>query len=154
MPDATSERVRGAISVLAPPSELSGKAIMPVVSFPTGIKVGGKDTPYDQVTAGVGVMPMISWSAPAMGTPTHYSVRVVDLTDKTLPDMTTQRRRNVAFITTKGTSAEVPEGVMEAGRHYYFEVTAQVQDNDDLAKPFYHSSHSSYAQIFTGIVTP
>lgn len=154
LPDTTSERVRGAISVLAPPSELSGKAIMPVVSFPTGIKVGGKDTPYDQVTAGVGVMPMISWSAPAMGTPTHYSVRVVDLTDKTLPDMTTQRRRNVAFITTKGTSAEVPEGVMEAGRHYYFEVTAQVQDNDDLAKPFYHSSHSSYAQIFTGIVTP
>lgn len=154
LPDKTPERLVAKTNAIGPAAEANGKPIQPAVGFPKAIKVAGKDTPYDQITAGVGMTPVISWSAPRIGTPTHYTVAVVDLTDSMLADGSVQPRRMVANIITRGTDAVVPNGVMEKGRNYYFEVSAYVREGDNLAAPFHYAQHESFAQMFTGVVTP
>ncbi|MFO0760612.1 MAG: hypothetical protein U0359_29295 [Byssovorax sp.] len=154
LPEMTNENLNGLFTVQAPASELDGKPLAPTLGLPKDITVGGKSTPYDQVTAGVGTAPLVHWSAPSLGTPTHYRVNVIDLTDLTLKDGSTLRRRSVAVLNLTGTEVRLPDGILKTGRFYYMQVTAVAADKDDLSRPFYFPVHDVRATMFTGVITP
>lgn len=154
LPEMTTERLRGFISITAPASEVTGKPIQPIVSLPQNIKVGGNATPYDQITTGVGNTPAVSWDAPTLGTPSYYRVTVYDLKDLTGADGTTSFRRIVGTMITKGTQVTIPAGVLQTGTNYYIQVAAEVEANYDSGKPFVISQHAASARMFTGVVTP
>jgi hypothetical protein len=62
--------------------------------------------------------PTISWTAPTLGRPTDYVVAVYLLDPaNTAPAM-------MAYLSTKGTSIQIPAGVLTTGSLYYVRVTA------------------------------
>jgi hypothetical protein len=154
LPEGTSESLRGTFSVSAPLAEVTGKPIVPTVGPVQNIQVAGKDTPYDQITTGVGETPMITWTAPSLGTPTRYRVTVIDLTDVMDMNGGLSLRRTVAHIYVKTPNVAIPAGVLQAGKHYYIQVMATVRDNDDFAAPFTNTERNASATMFTGVITP
>ncbi|WP_284721090.1 hypothetical protein [Polyangium sorediatum] len=154
LPEATSESLRGNFTLSAPVEELTGKPLTPPLGLPQDIKVAGKDTPYDQVTTGVGTTPAITWTAPSLGSPTRYRVSVVDTTDLTDANGTLSTRRTVANVYVKSPNVTLPEGILQPGKFYYIQVSATVRDNDDFAAPFKSEPRNTSAMMFTGLVTP
>ncbi|MDI3283314.1 hypothetical protein QHF83_08450 [Polyangium sp. 15x6] len=154
LPETTSESLRGNFTVSAPVEEITGKPLTPTLGLPQNIKVAGKDTPYDQVTTGVGTTPEITWTAPSLGTPTRYRVTVVDTTDLTDADGVLSTRRNVAHVYVKSPNVTLPEGILQTGKYYFIQVMATVRDNDDFAAPFKNAQRNTGATMFTGLVTP
>lgn len=157
LPEKTPERLRALITIQAPVGELDGKPIQPILGLPQNITVGGKTTPYTQVTAGVGAAPEIAWSAPTLGKPTSYRVTVVDLTDLKDKDGNPLYRRDIASFNVTATTMTVklPAGLLESGKFYYFQVSARQQDNEDRAAPYKEIAvHDATSQMFTGVVTP
>lgn len=148
--DMTTESLRGGFIVSAPVSEMNGKQQKPTLGLPQDIRVAGKQTPYDQVTTGVGATPEITWSAPALGKPTHYRVTVIDLTDTEA-----FQRRNIARFTVTDPKVRIADGILQTGHRYYFEVSAEVHDTRDPAAPFKKVPlRTATAYMFTGVVTP
>ncbi|MDI1449497.1 hypothetical protein [Polyangium sp. 6x1] len=154
LPENTSESLRGNLTMSAPVEEITGKPLAPTLGLPQNIKVAGKDTPYDQVTSGVGVTPEITWTAPSLGTPTRYRVTVVDTTDLTDANGGMSTRRNVAHVYVKSPNVKLPEGLLQAGKFYYIQVMATARDNDDFAAPFRNTQRIASATMFTGVITP
>lgn len=70
--------------------------------------IAGRD--LHQPQSGVGLTPMLSWSPPALGSPTGYTVTVVDVT--------TLDVKTVAFFVTTRLALELPPGLLEAGKTY------------------------------------
>ncbi|MDC0747000.1 hypothetical protein [Polyangium mundeleinium] len=154
LPETTSESLRGNLTLSAPVEELTGKPLAPTLGLPQNIKVAGKDTPYDQVTTGVGTTPEITWTAPALGSPTRYRVSVVDTTDLTDANGTLSTRRTIANVYVKSPNVTLPEGILQPGKFYFIQISATVRDNDDFAAPFKNAPRSTNATMFTGLVTP
>jgi hypothetical protein len=155
LPEKTPERLRALFTFQGPIAEFNGKPIQPALGLPQNIRVGGKTTPYTQVTAGVGVEPAITWSPPALGTPSSYRVTVVDLTDILDKDGNPLYRRNIALFDVTTTSVKLPPGLLESGKFYYFQVAARIRDNVDRAAPYRNlPSREAISQMFTGVVTP
>lgn len=157
LPEKTPERLRALFTLQAPMGELDGKPIQPTLGLPQNITVGGKTTPYTQVTAGVGAAPEITWSAPTLGKPTSYRVTVVDLTDLLDKDGNPLYRRNIALfdVANTTTTVKLPTGLLESGKFYYFQVAARQRDSDDRAAPYKDVPiHDATSQMFTGVVTP
>lgn len=149
-PEMTPESVRGAFTVTLPAGEMSGKPQKPTLGLPEDIRVAGKQTPYDQVTTGVGTAPEITWAAPKLGKPTLYRVAVIDLTDES-----TLTRRTIARFAVTDTKVKLVDGLLQAGRRYTFEVTAETNDATDPAAPFKKlPARITTAQMLTGVVTP
>ncbi len=154
LPEMTSENLNGQFTLQAPAAELDGKAMKPTLGLPQAITVAGKATPYDQVSAGVGTTPALAWGAPTLGTPTHYRVALIDLTDLSASDGSTLRRRTVAVFNVTSPALTIADGIMKPGKFYYFQVSAVARDDDDLSRPFTYPVHEARATMFTGVVTP
>lgn len=154
LPEMTSENLNGQFTLQVPASELDGKPMKPTLGLPKGITVAGKATPYNQVSGSIGTTPELRWTAPSLGTPTHYRVAVIDLTDLTTSDGSTLRRRTVAALNVTSPQLTLPEGILKTGKLYYFQVSAVARDDDDLSAPFSHPVHEARATMFTGVVTP
>jgi hypothetical protein len=154
LPEMTAENLNGQLTLQAPAAELDGKPLQPTLGLPRDITVAGKATPYDQVSGSIGTTPELRWTAPSLGTPTHYRVAVIDLSDFTASDGTTVKRRNVAALNVTSPQITLPDGILKTGTLYYFQVTAVARDDDDLSAPFAHPVHEARATMFTGVVTP
>jgi hypothetical protein len=117
-------------SAYRPISELTGD-IVPKLSRPKALKINGLDAAVAQT--GVTATPTLSWSAPAVGTPTRYTVFVYRLI-KTGGDAT------VAVVSgamsTTATSINLPAGFVNAGEGLMFTVRAQAIPGYDIGKPF------------------
>jgi hypothetical protein len=153
-PDTEIKSLQGSFTLKAPASELSGKPLQPTLGLPQDIRVAGKSTPYDQVTAAVGETPTITWSAPSLGTPDGYRVDVIDLTDGPSKNGAYTLTYNVAsfFLTTP--SVRLPAGLLQPGRFYYVQVSAQTRDDHDVTAVFKGSIHAASSTMFTGVITP
>lgn len=154
LPEMTAERLRGSMSISIPAAEANGKSIQPTLSLPQNIKVAGQPTNLAQITTGVGLTPIVSWDAPAMGTPTHYRVTVIDLSDLMGADGAVSTRRTVATMETTKTQVTIPAGIMKSATNYYFLVTAYAVPGYDSSKPFVYGQHEATARMFSGVVTP
>jgi hypothetical protein len=80
---------------------------------------------------GIGTTPLLKWTAPALGTPNGYVVRVLRLDNE---GGSTQIRFVGAFTTT-ATSLRLPPGILEAGKWYFAAIDARQGAGSLIADP-------------------
>jgi hypothetical protein len=148
------QRLSGYFNLTAPAGELAGGPIRPTVSLPRNVKVNGAAAPTDAITT-VGPTPTITFDAPSLGEPTSYQINVVavdDLVDAS--GAVVASSYGVGLFDIEDRSLRLPEGLLESGKHYYFQVRALLHPDGDPAAPFHYALHAAEAQTFSGLVTP
>jgi hypothetical protein len=95
-------------------------------------------------------VPVVSWDAPTLGTPTDYELLVyeVQIAGSTLKFISTLR------LSTKQTSVRVPAGYLLGQRQYVFVIRARSRDGVDLyTTPLRNGASVSTAETLTTLVT-
>jgi hypothetical protein len=133
-----------------PVSELAvDGTIAPVLTPVRNVKIAGRDLMTPQT--GVGLTPMITWDAPAIGAPTCYSVR---LRQVGVSDATTTVRVVATFLTT-ATSLTLPGTLLSSGSSYLLEIEAQaIPDYQGISAPFVSGLQAVFANAATAQFTP
>lgn len=102
---------------------------------PIGVRLGQVRTP---TIAGqslfsphsIGMTPSLSWTAPSVGTPSWYVVRVI----RVFADaMGNGAKQAVATLRTDQTSLALPPGILQSGQTYVFAISAEKDSNTDLS---------------------
>ncbi|WP_375771109.1 hypothetical protein NR798_09475 [Archangium gephyra] len=101
--------------------------------------------------AGVGSTPLLSWTVPALGTPTYYQLRLYRLTLRSDGFLS---RSSVANLYTAETQLRLPPGLLTAGQNYFIQVNAYLRPGADPSNPFKDSPVSHYAPALTGVFSP
>lgn len=145
----TPADVFGAIFFTDTASAVSGVPIRPPISPPRDPKVAGKDAFTAQTS--VGLLPLLSWSAPATGTPSIYIVSIVELTNDNGATTTT----NLVNLYTPDTQVRVPPSRLVAGHTYFARIRAVIAPNVSWATaPFKNDHPFSSAEAITSSFTP
>jgi Big-like domain-containing protein len=126
-----------AIGVVAP-------AVGPVLSP----RMGGSDALLDAIA--VGLTPTLSWSPPAVGSPTAYVVEVYRLETAGTATTSSLALRYV----TSGATVVLPPGVLEAGHTYYSKITAEVSTVPYDVAPFRRANVFARSTVLTGTFSP
>jgi hypothetical protein len=110
--------------------------VLPLVTPPRTPRIAGVDA-FQDPTA-VGSTPTLSWSAPAIGAPTSYTIYIaqpmVGANGATV-------LRTIAYLTTGGTSMTIPTSVLQPGVAYVALITAYVKSPDTSDHAPYHVSY-------------
>ena len=114
-----------------PLSPAPANPIVPVLGPVTAPGVGGLDA-TSNVTAPVGLQPVISWAQPNLGTATHYVVAIVEVENAAGP------YEILSAVVLGSLSFKIPPGFLKAGYTYFARVTANnapwvVLDGNPLA---------------------
>lgn len=104
--------------IAAPPA--AGAPIVPDLGPPTAPLVDGLDAFVERT--GVGTQPTLSWSAPTLGAPTSFVVRIQQLV--AVAGATQLATTGELTATVRGTSFKIPAGVLGAGSRYVATITA------------------------------
>jgi hypothetical protein len=96
--------------------------------------------------AKVGETPNLTWTAPSLGTPTAYTVRVDRVSGSNL--------QTVAVLDTPSTSVVIPPGIMHTGSSYVFEIDAAITPIDITKQPFTTGLPDAHANVMSQIMTP
>ncbi len=148
LPNATSQvYLSGQMTSTLPIKDASGKTFDVTLGLPTDVVVGGKSTPLDAVTKGVGLTPVVKWKPPSLGKPDQYLVRIssVDAMGTTL----------VATYATSEASFTIPAGILKDGDLYSVNVEASVADGfDPTVLAAAAGAKFSAAQTYTGLFSP
>jgi len=95
-------------------------------------------------------VPVVSWQAPSLGTPSDYELVVyeVQINGTSLKFIPTLR------LSTKQTSVRVPAGYLLGQRQYIFVIRARSRDGEDLySTPLRMGDSTSTADTLTALVT-
>ena len=104
------------------------------ISPPLALKVDGTNAQVDRTLASF--TPVISWTAPRVGTPSAYRVTLRRL--YTLPTSPTITRNSiVATFHTPSTSLTMPPGLLQSGQRYAVSVSAVLTPGVDFARQPY-----------------
>src|SRR5262249_26955641 len=100
---------------------------------------------------GIGTAPMLSWMAPATGTPTGYRINVLELVSAGGGT----RAQSSGDIITKNTSIQLPPGLLMSGPTYVFRIQALMQGTlDPSLRPLRTALPFVRADALTGMMTP
>ncbi len=95
-------------------------------------------------------VPVLSWNAPTLGTPTDYEVSVYEV--QTVGS--SLRFVSALRLSTKKTSVRIPEGYLLGLRQYVFVIRARMRDNVDMYEtPLRTGASTSTAETLTALVT-
>jgi hypothetical protein len=130
---------------LNPPT--AGSPMVPLVGPATSIKINGNDFFTDQPN--VGTQPVVSWSAPAVGNPDGYTLNIVQLTKLSGAGTLVG---NIYTIYTTQTSITVPQGILQSGYAYVFQLQAFKGNSNVETAPQLATFPWGYADAFSGIV--
>ncbi|WP_147470204.1 hypothetical protein [Corallococcus sp. AB049A] len=115
--------------------------------------LAGQDA-FGNVT-GVGLTPRLAWTAPSVGTATHYRVRVYEVFVNAQGRTAQAAGGPVAQLYTAATSLRFPPGVLAAGKQYYAILEAASSGNADFqGHPFRSAWPEAHAMLVTGIFAP
>ena len=121
------------------------------VQAPTLTPAGGTALGMFATLTAVGLVPTISWTAPATGLPTSYLIEIYGLDNVAGASVSTP----VATWITGGTSVSLPPGVLAATRTYYARITARIVPSDPFAtSPFRRVNTWTWASTLTGTFAP
>ncbi|BDG05255.1 hypothetical protein [Anaeromyxobacter oryzae] len=99
----------------------------------------------------VGSAPVVAWTAPATGTPTHYLLEIFQLSASGSASSSSL----VASFVTGATQVQLPPGVLSSGSVYYARITASASASDPFAtQPIRSGGASAWASTLTGTFTP
>jgi hypothetical protein len=95
-------------------------------------------------------VPVVSWSAPTLGTPTDYEIQVYEA----VSSGATLSFSSVLRLVTKSTSVRIPDGYLLGQRQYVFVVRARIREGVDVSTtPVRAGTQSSVADTITALVT-
>jgi hypothetical protein len=137
--------VYASVGVSAVLATLVGGPIKPQMSPPRSLTIGGANA-YATLT-GVGLTPTVAWGAPALGSPTLYTVTVWQL------DAMGQSTWRGAVATSE-TSVTLPPGLLVSGAQHYLTVRAELDSGFTLKAPFKFYDTDVYAEGLTALFTP
>jgi hypothetical protein len=93
----------------------------------------------------------MSWSLPAIGTPTSYTIMIAQPVVAANGSTTFQ---TMAYLATSGTSLSVPPGVLQRGVNYVATITAYVKNPDTFdSAPYRHSFPYAWASVVVTFAT-
>lgn len=130
------------------PVDQAGPTIAPVLSPVRSPLIAGKDAFAPQT--GVGTTPTISWTPPALGSPTSYSILIQMISPPGNPD------QDGIIITSAfgGTSFTVPDGLLIPGKAYAAIITAIQIPGQDVNRPNRTGLPESTTDAVTNIFRP
>ena len=96
------------------------RVITPPISFARNLRIDGADAFVNRTLASA--TPTVTWSAPSLGTPTHYSIRAYEVFVS--PAFDRAQTRLVASVVTPDTSFQFLPGTLQSGRQYALVVSA------------------------------
>lgn len=120
------------------------------IGIPQALQVNGLDA--SQAQTGVGLTPVLSWSAPAVGTATKYSVFVYRLYDD--PALARTQKQVVARMTVTSPRFQLPPGILQAGEKYAFTVSALGYGNNPPSGPLRSPLPSHFAATCSQVISP
>jgi hypothetical protein len=113
----------------------------------TNVKFDADDAATDTTISPV---PLVSWSAPTLGTATDYEVQVYEA----VSGGSVLTFSSVLRLVTKSTSVRIPAGYLLGQRQYVFVIRARNREGVDIAKtPQRAGTQSSFAEQLTALVT-
>ena len=118
------------------------RVITPPISFVRDLRIDGAVAFVNQALASA--TPTVSWTAPSLGTPTHYSIRAYEVF--------VSQTRPVATIFTPNTSFQFLPGTLQSGRQYALVVSA-IDGPAAVNAPFRTVLDSATASTPTGLLT-
>lgn len=141
---ATMKHAHTTIDLSGTVTDVAAGAVKPLISPPSALKVGGKDA--FAVNTGVGLTPVLSWSAPTLGTSVLYQVNV------RLIDEAVSAGHFAGRFFTQGTSVTLPPGMLASGSSYFVRITAQTAGS--VTSPFKPATTGGTATAVSGVFTP
>ena len=120
--------------------------MLPLVGPATAIKINGND--FFQPQPSAGTQPLVSWSAPLVGTPDGYSLNITQLT---LQGLSTLPGNQYTIYTTQ-TSITVPPGLLHTGYAYVFQLQTFKGNSNVEKAPQFATFPWGYADAFSGLV--
>jgi len=131
-----------------PMPQYDGRVLGPIISPVQSPLINGGSAFDDQRS--VTTRPTITWSPPALGTPTTYYVSIREIVLRQgAPEV-----RAVAKLVTGATRVTVPPGILELGRHYTFALGAIYAEGHTAAEPLATSFPYCISTANTGALTP
>ena len=124
------------------------RVLTPSISFVRDLRVDGADAFVNQTLASA--TPTVSWTAPSLGTPTHYSIRAYEVFVS--PAFARAQTRLVATIDTPDTSFQFLPGTLQSGHQYALQVFA-IDAPAAANAPFRTVLDSAVAFTPTGLLT-
>ena len=118
------------------------RVITPPISFVRDLRIDGAVAFANQALASAA--PTVSWTAPSLGTPTHYSIRAYEVF--------VSQTRPVAIIFTPNTSFQFLPGTLQSG-HQYALVVSAIDGPAAANAPFRTVLDSATASTPTGLLT-
>jgi hypothetical protein len=126
-----------------------GGTLTPVVGPATSVLQDGMDWTVDQIL--LSDTPIVSWSAPSLGTPSHYLFSISQLAISPAGAVTAT---TVADIYTTQQSVQVFPGILVSGQTYYFLVRSIYAPNGAFATaPLQLSFPWDTADALSGLMT-
>src|SRR5262249_6591582 len=121
---ASAKTLHGAITVSAGVGDLFNGPVAPLVSPPLDVTIGGKAANAD--ITGAGTSPEIAWTAPKIGAPTVYQIKIHPVDAKGISSF-------VTTVTTPDTSVTLPQGILQPGLTYVAIIEADLTGYDPKA---------------------
>jgi len=147
--DVPSEGASAFFNSNFPVPATPGGTITPVIGPPKSPRVNGANAFTAQT--GVGLQPTISWSAPALGTATSYTIDV----EATTPCGLSGQIVGFSAVIHNGTSFKVPAGILKSGFAYRATITARQAAWDTVdSGPFRTGTPRHVAQCVTSTFVP
>jgi hypothetical protein len=142
LPDGSESRPTSFSLYTYAQQPMASGPILPQVGPARDLRLEGVDA--TGTLTGVGLMPMASWTAPSLGTPHHYLVRVYELFATSTGGTS---RVPLTTLTTTRTQLRLPPGILTPGRYYHLQVTAAYAptwepDRPYMRGPVYHTAMS------------
>ncbi|QRK04624.1 hypothetical protein JQX13_30780 [Archangium violaceum] len=125
------------------------QTLVPQVGPPRDLRINGASATGN--LSGVGPTPLVSWTGPALGTPTRYLVRLYELAATSTGGTS---RRQVGFFYTTQTQFRPPPGFLVSGRTYMILLYAYSMPGANPDLPFVNGPSYHYASAFTGTFQP
>jgi hypothetical protein len=113
----------------------------------TNVKFDADDAMTDE---SISPVPVVSWSAPTLGSPTDYEIQVYEA----VSSGSSLSFSSVLRLVTKSTSVRIPAGYLLGQRQYVFVVRARIREGVDVSTtPLRAGTQSSVADTITALVT-
>jgi hypothetical protein len=123
--------------------------VMPLVGAAVSPKINNVSFFLDQTS--VGTTPTLSWTAPAVGQATGYTVEIYRL----FTDGSFSQQELAGELYTTSISIQLPPGLLTAGNNYFFCLSAIDEPGVDYTTaPFRHSFPRGVAQSLSGVIAP
>lgn len=119
----------------------------PIVGSPAAPMINGSDAFPARV--GVGSQPVISWTAPTLGTPTQYGVSLSVATGLQPNDINT-----LGITLYAGTSVKIPAGILQAGRTYQGQISATISPHNIGSPVLNNETPVDNANVDFGLFAP